>query len=153
MNLLFDTNILIFINRTKDEDKIRDFLNPNNNEIYISYSSIAEVESFALQNNWTKNKIHRFSSFIEEVQTIQIDDLLLKTYVDIDAFSQRKHPNFTKYLFDTPRNMGKHDLWIAATASLLNLTLVTTDQDFNHLNDEFLEVRYIEPTEIRKYLL
>ncbi len=111
MNLLFDTNILIFINRTKDEDKIRDFLNPKNNEIYISYASIAEVESFALQNNWSKNKIQRLSYFIDEVRTIQIDDLLLKTYVDIDAFSQRKHPNFSSYSFDTPRNMGKHDLW------------------------------------------
>jgi tRNA(fMet)-specific endonuclease VapC len=153
MNLLFDTNILIFINRTKDEDKIRDFLNPNGNDIYISYTSIAEVESFALQNNWSKNKIHRFNHFIDEARTIQIDDVLLKTYVDIDAFSQRKHPNYTNYSFETPRNMGKHDLWIAATASILNLTLVTTDKDFDHLNEEFLKVRFINPIEIRKYLL
>lgn len=36
--------------------------------------------------------------------------------------------------------MGKNDLWIAATAFLLEGTLLTTDSDFNHLNNEFLKV-------------
>ena len=36
--------------------------------------------------------------------------------------------------------MGKNDLWIAATAAFLGTTLVTTDNDFNHLKDEYLSV-------------
>jgi predicted nucleic acid-binding protein len=43
------------------------------------------------------------------------------------------------------RNMGKNDIWIAATASVLNATLVTTDADFDHLNGVFLTVAYIDP--------
>lgn len=31
------------------------------------------------------------------------------------------------------RNMGKNDLWIAATALYLDLPLHTTDNDFDHL--------------------
>jgi predicted nucleic acid-binding protein len=35
--------------------------------------------------------------------------------------------------------------WGAATASVLNAKLLTTDRDFDHLNKEFLEVIYIDP--------
>jgi predicted nucleic acid-binding protein len=41
--------------------------------------------------------------------------------------------------------MGKNDIWIAATASVLNATLITTDNDFDHLNGVFLPVIYIDP--------
>jgi hypothetical protein len=37
--------------------------------------------------------------------------------------------------------MGKNDLWIAATAHALNAILLTTDNDFDHLNNIFFEVR------------
>ena len=111
MNLLFDTNILIYISRDKSEHKILDFVNPKLRNVYVSYASIAEIESIAFQSNWSNRKIKRFESFLEEVQIIEIDDTLLRTYVNIDAFSQRKHQNFTGYSFLTPRNMGKNDLW------------------------------------------
>lgn len=39
--------------------------------------------------------------------------------------------------------MGKNDIWIAATASVFNLTLVTTDKDFEHLDGVYLKVKYI----------
>ena len=47
------------------------------------------------------------------------------------------------YLLDTNRNMGKNDLWIAATGSVLNFSLVTTDNDFDHLHEEYLTVKKI----------
>jgi len=33
--------------------------------------------------------------------------------------------------------MGKNDLWIAATAHILRATLVTTDKDFDHVQNFF----------------
>ena len=36
--------------------------------------------------------------------------------------------------------MGKNDLWIAATVSVTNATLVTTDKDFNHLDKTYLKL-------------
>jgi predicted nucleic acid-binding protein len=71
---------------------------------------------------------------------------LLERYVEIDAFSQGKHPNFT--LEVTSRNMGKHDLWISATASLLGLNLVTTDADFDHLAHDFVQLHKFTPQEL-----
>ena len=41
------------------------------------------------------------------------------------------------------RSMGKNDLWIAATASVLNVPLLTTDKDFLHLDGHFLDLSYV----------
>ena len=152
MNLLLDTNIIIYISRDESKSKILDFVNPTNQNIYVSYVSIAEVESIAFQNSWGKKKINLFEEFLEEAQIVKIDDTLLKAYVEIDSFSQRNHPEYSMYDFKTPRNMGKNDLWIASTASLLNLTLVTTDGDFDHLHDTFLNLRKIFPEELQALL-
>jgi len=40
--------------------------------------------------------------------------------------------------------MGKNDVWIAATASILDITLITTDKDFNHLDKEYLDLKLID---------
>jgi predicted nucleic acid-binding protein len=39
--------------------------------------------------------------------------------------------------------MGKNDLWIAATAYSLDIPLLTTDIDFDHLNKTFINVMKI----------
>lgn len=41
--------------------------------------------------------------------------------------------------------MGKNDVWIAATASVLDATLITIDTDFDHLDGEFLDPVYVDP--------
>lgn len=66
---------------------------------------------------------------------------IIDTYADIDAYSQNKL--HARPLSLTARNMGKNDLWIAATASVLGATLLTTDTDFDHLNGVFLPVAKI----------
>lgn len=43
---------------------------------------------------------------------------------------------------------GRFDASIAATASLLNLKLITTDGDFNHLDNTFLSLQKVIPDEI-----
>ena len=42
------------------------------------------------------------------------------------------------------RKMGKNDLWIAATTAVFNATLLSTDNDFSHLNGQFLYFDKIE---------
>ena len=37
--------------------------------------------------------------------------------------------------------MGKNDLWIAATAYAMNAQLLTTDGDFDHLDNSFFIVK------------
>jgi len=42
------------------------------------------------------------------------------------------------------RRMGKNDLWIAAVASVQGAVIVTTDEDFDHLNPAFVKVERID---------
>jgi tRNA(fMet)-specific endonuclease VapC len=44
----------------------------------------------------------------------------------------------------TARNMGKNDLWIAASAHATKATLLTTGKDFFHLKNMFIEIQYID---------
>ena len=45
-------------------------------------------------------------------------------------------------------SLGKNDLWIAAVASFKNLTLMTADRGFEHLDGVFLDLEYIDVEEI-----
>lgn len=66
------------------------------------------------------------------------DSDLMEAYAKIDAYSQGRLPE--QPLEMSARNMGKNDLWIAATAYLANAALVTTDGDFDHLHDKWITV-------------
>lgn len=145
MNLLFDTNIILFIVRANNYKGIINFLNPNNNPIYISVASEAEIKSVAMQNNWGANRINKLDIFLDQVNIVEINQLYINTYVEIESFSQKRNNQFSQYGFSSPRNMGKNDLWIASLAALLSLRLITTDNDFDHLNSIFLEVHKIQP--------
>jgi tRNA(fMet)-specific endonuclease VapC len=152
MNLLLDTNILLLIARDNTSRFLKELVNPDNKILYISIASLAEIKSIAVQNDWGITKLNKLDSLLQELNLIEITDILLNTYIEIDTFSQCKNPNYIDYSFETPRNMGKNDLWIAATASLLQLTLVTTDNDFDHLHNVFLKARYIDISQIKDFL-
>ena len=72
-------------------------------------------------------------------------DRIIQRYAEVDAYSQGKDRSKPLPSGMSSRNMGKNDIWIAATASVLNATLVTTDTDFDHLNGVFLNVAYVDP--------
>ena len=152
MNLIFDTNILVYIVRAIDIDAVLRFLNPQNNSIYISVVSEAEVKSLALQNRWGINRQEVLNHFLNQVTILNVNQINVNIYAQIDAYSQLKNPDFLSYPFDTPRNMGKNDLWIASLAALLGLQLVTTDSDFDHLDRVFFDVRKIDPHEFLPFL-
>ena len=108
--------------------------------LIISVVSVGELKSLAKRNGWGMQKIasmeNTLSSFlIADINTEEI----LERYAEIDAFSQGKLPS--KKTDFTSRNMGKNDLWIAATASVYEIELLTTDNDFQHLQNEYLKLR------------
>ncbi len=82
---------------------------------------------------------------LDEVIIIEINENLINTYAEIDSYSQCRNPAYQAYPFTSSRNMGKNDLWIASTAALLGLKLITTDKDFDHLNKVFIEIHRINP--------
>jgi tRNA(fMet)-specific endonuclease VapC len=143
MNYLFDTNLLLLKLRQHPYwQAIHQKYHLNTATNLISIVSIAELYALALRNSWGTARVTQIDALRKEFVEMDIyyEDVL-QTYAQIDAFSQGKFSGMP--LFGSSRNMGKNDLWIAATASAFDLTLLTTDADFNHLEGSFLKLELI----------
>ncbi len=144
MDFVLDTNILVYFIR--NDAYIRQVdqqfsLFSSANSAFISIVSVGEVRSLAFQLGWGANKLARMNHFLHALRPFPIEsEEIAAAYADIDAFSQGCHPQFPDSNNFTARNMGKNDLWIAATTMLLNATLLTTDADFMHLSPQFFKV-------------
>ncbi|MCF0070529.1 PIN domain-containing protein [Dyadobacter sp. CY261] len=104
---------------------------------------IGELRSLAIQNGWGERKIAKLEELVKRfIPFFDLTEDIVNRYAEIDAFSQGRLPG--RRLDCSARNMGKNDLWIAAVASTLNATLITTDGDFDHLNNRFLNVARFE---------
>ena len=142
MLYLLDTNIIVHLIRSsflvdslRKDYKIFD----QTRRPLISVVTEGELESFALKNDWGINKRRELDRYLTEFLVVDIRiKTIINRYAEIDAFSQNKLKG--RPLGHSARNMGKNDLWIAATTSVLDATLLTTDKDFDHLNNEFLTV-------------
>ncbi|HTI59719.1 type II toxin-antitoxin system VapC family toxin [Mucilaginibacter sp.] len=150
MNILLDTNILFHLSKEYSVQLLSEIINPDSRTVYTSVVSIAELKSIGIQNNWGARKWKIVNAALDKINAVELNENLISTYAEIDAFSQRKNPAYDSYSFATPRNMGKNDLWIAATAALLGLKLITTDADFNHLDGVFIEVQHLKPESLIK---
>lgn len=149
-NIVIDTCVFIHIVReTATGKKCLEELEKYDEaaNVIVSVATKAELESFIAQNNWGKPKIERLNKILEEITYIDIsnaDELLIDSYTEIDAFSKRKIKDKSGNLLNgSARKMGKNDLWIAATAYSLDIPLMTTDGDFDHLDDTMMNVMKI----------
>ena len=107
----------------------------------ISVVTKGELLSFSIQRNWGAQKRTDLNQLLNKLPIIDIhsqDAQLLNAYADLDSFSKGKL--VSKPLGKSSIKMGKNDLWIAATAVVANAILITTDGDFDHLNQTFLTV-------------
>ena len=144
MLYLLDTNILIYIIRGKRQFFFETYgLDNPSNQVVYSVVTIGELRSFAVRNKWGIAKCQMMENLLLEFGAIDINtNSILNKYAEIDAFSKGKLEN--RPLSISSRTMGKNDIWIAATTSVLNATLLTTDNDFNHLHNEFIELQLID---------
>ncbi|MFN4256030.1 MAG: type II toxin-antitoxin system VapC family toxin [Saprospiraceae bacterium] len=142
MKYLLDTNIIIhYLRRSPLAARIESTFQPlfSQNSPIISVVTEGELRSFALQNNWGQQRLESGIKFLHQFLIADINvKSIIERYAEIDAFSQGRHPALPLQI--SARNMGKNDLWIAATASVLDATLLTTDKDFDHLSGHFLKV-------------
>lgn len=151
MAYLLDTNVLIIYNRSAElarriEDDYRLF--DGTEEVAISLISVAESRSLLFKNGVGQRRVEKLTARLAATAIIDLNFAeIIEKYIEIDAYSQRKHPTLNGNF--SARNMGKNDLWIAATASAFGMTLVTTDRDFMHLDGIFLSVEYVDITTYR----
>jgi len=142
MRYLLDTNILLVYLRANSKsaeiDRQFDPLGASNIPV-ISVVSIGEIRSLAIRNRWGKRRMQELDELLRQlvVADIYVEEVI-QLYAEIDAFSQGLLPG--KPLGTSARNMSKNDLWIAATAAAANLRLLTTDKDFSHLKEVFVDL-------------
>ena len=143
MNFLLDTNILLLYLRENKRlaaqiDALYAPLAAPNTSV-LSVVTVGEIRSIAIQSQWGVARISKLFQFVQKFPIADIHvETIIQRYAEIDAFSQGRLPG--RPLGTSSRNMGKNDLWIAATASVLGLTLLTTDHDFQHLDGQFFDV-------------
>lgn len=143
MQIIYDTNILLQILRNADAmNKIQARLGYRYLEECVSIVTIAEIRSLSIQFNWGKPRIDQMTRVLADLPAIDINSPeIINRYVEIDCYSKRKHPTLVSD-FSTIK-MGKNDLWIAATASVYQRSLLTTDLDFQHLHGNFIDINYV----------
>ncbi len=151
MNYLLDTNILLtYVRKTTITNRIEDKLNLLSGEhnLFISVVSLGEIRAIAKKNGWGSKKIQYLENLLNDflVADINVEEVI-ERYAEIDAFSQGKIGDGNNY---TARNMGKNDIWIAATASTYNIQLITTDKDFEHLRGKYLNLNWIDLSNFSK---
>lgn len=143
MDFLWDTNLLLHrirrSNRFDEANKAHQFFSPEN-RVFLSVINIGEIESIAYQRNWGQAKWAELGHCIQGISLLGIYEETIHAYAKIDAYSQGKLAGQPLHLGLSARNMGKNDLWLAATAHVGNFTFVTTDNDFDHLHDTFLQL-------------
>lgn len=111
----------------------------------ISVVSKGEILSLAFRLSWGPPKRQRLTEILNRLPVVDINRAaILDRYAEIDAYSYGRHPTLPLPSGQSARKMGKNDLWIAATASVIGATLVTTDGDFDHLHTVFLDVIKID---------
>lgn len=116
-------------------------LDEDDAQLIASIVSHGELISIALRNNWASEKCKKLEAILEAMYVADInhgDPELLETYAKIDTFSYGALKS--KPLPSGAKKMGKNDLWIAATASVVKATLLTMDVDYDHLNGQFITV-------------
>jgi predicted nucleic acid-binding protein len=111
----------------------------------ISVVSIAELKSLGMQFGWGAAKLTRLNELLRRIPLVDINHQeIIDRYAEIDTYSHGKLRSNPLPAGIGSRTMGKNDLWIAGTCSILNGTLLTIDHDFDHLQPQYLNVIYID---------
>ena len=104
----------------------------------ISIVTHGELKAMAQRRSWGDEKIQVLARALDELVTVDISNSSL-----IDAYVMVEHACRTTA--GGERKMGQNDMWIAATAAAAGLPLITTDDDFNHLNRRLITVHWVDP--------
>lgn len=136
--LLFDTNILVHVIRRDRIGRrvLEDFdLLTRGDTPLISYVTLGELYVLANSFGWGDTKREFVETIRMNLVVVPIEDnSILEDYVELDTFGQANG-----------KQLGKNDLWIAATDRTAEAHLITTDKDFEPLGEEHIDLVLIDP--------
>ena len=144
--LLLDTNILVIYARAGEPyRRLEAQLGLRDGRIQgmISIITLGEILAFARKRDWGQRRHDELMELVRsKLAPVDINrPEILAAYADIDHYSEQ--------VVKPARPMGQNDLWIAATAHVLDCELITTDKDFDHLHGVKLRRRWIDPASLK----
>lgn len=136
---LLDTNVLLLLVRGGSiggSIDARYGLRSMKQRPFVSIVSHGEIRVLAKRNGWGESKLLALQRALDGLVTIDINrPAVIDAYVELELVSSSQPGG--------ARNMGKNDVWIAACARAARATLLTTDEDFAHLQPDHLDVELI----------
>lgn len=140
---VLDTSILLhYVRQSKLAQEVERELNLLSKDAIpmIASVSIGEMEGFVQRQQWGQPKINRLKKLVEKTIVIDIagaDDQLMNAYATLWNYSKNALPGDK---LGKSIGIGQNDVWIAALAHTAKAALVTTDGDFDHLNEKWITV-------------
>ena len=147
---LLDTSILLgFVREAPWALQVRTKFDLGDEETMVFTSIICQGELLALaeKNGWGESKRTKLEAVLAGFPMLDISrKSILSAYALIDAWTHGK-PVTSSVQTPPPKpavSMTQNDLWIAATAHASRATLLSTDKDFDHLNDVWISFVYVD---------
>jgi tRNA(fMet)-specific endonuclease VapC len=131
--VLLDTTVASLLHPKKKDDALRaKYESDMEGQILaISFQSVAELWSWAEENNWGVTLRGGLEIFLQKFLVIPYDPELAKTWARLSTHCKR-----------SGRRLEAGDAWIAASAAHYKLPLFTHDLDHVGLNFPELNVVY-----------
>jgi tRNA(fMet)-specific endonuclease VapC len=104
----------------------------------ISIVTHGELKVLAERNEWGPEKRSVLAVALDNLVTVNIESkALVEAYVAVDRLCRS--------VTGGGRTLGQNDMWIASTALLCDLPLITTDKDFLPLDQRLIAVHWVDP--------
>ncbi|MFO0930511.1 MAG: PIN domain-containing protein [Gemmataceae bacterium] len=134
---MLDTNVVVALVRGNDLGRYLDAthqLTGSTGKVALSVVSVGELFALANKFGWGATRRAQLSAILSAFPLINLDAGIIAAYAEIDAASDA-----------AGRPMGKNDVWIAATARVIDATVLTTDRDFDHLHGVWVDREWVDP--------
>ena len=136
-NYLLDTNILVALIRGNRLAQYLDqqyALRASLRECPISAVTVGEILALTRIFGWGTAKVDALYAFFEELVVIDINHPdIYAAYADIEHAT-----------VSVSQQMGKNDVWIAATSRATQMPLLTTDKDFDRLVPNWISREWVD---------
>lgn len=115
--------------------------------VFTSAICQGELLGLAEKNLWGDKRYTELKRLLKIMTILWINNLdILVAYSKINAWTHKKKDysdqNIRPLKIAVP--MNQNDMWIAATAHVIQATLLTADKDFVHLHNIWDDIQYIQ---------
>jgi len=134
--IVLDTSVLVKLLQGKEAGtaiESRYELGRRSSTPFISIVTVGELRAFSRGRKWGADKLARLGDLLAELVIVDINSQdVLNAFADVST-----------YLKERGKTVGDNDRWIAATAKVLQATVLTTDRDFEPLHPEMVSCEVV----------